>query len=75
VDRLDHGRVELDRVTVDAVMARMGHVMPELVARPDGAGRFQARGELFLMSGVWTVQVRMHGPAGAELAAVTVTVP
>ena len=74
VQRRDHGTVAVDQVALEAVMPRMGHAMPELLARPSGDGRFTATGQLFLMSGVWEVSARLSAP-GAPAETATVTVP
>ena len=74
VDRRDHGPVTLDQVALESVMPRMGHAMPELVARPTGGGRFTATGQLFLMSGVWLVSARLSTP-DEPVETATVTVP
>ncbi len=39
---------------------------PELAAAEREPGRFVAEGELFTMSGVWDVSIRLTGPAGEE---------
>ncbi|MDH6580227.1 FixH family protein [Kitasatospora sp. MAP5-34] len=71
VDRRDHAPVELERVTLAAVMPSMGHAMPALTAEPAGPGRYQTHGQLFLMAGSWQLTVSLNGPSGTE----TVTVP
>ncbi|MFI7612557.1 hypothetical protein ACIBP6_15155 [Nonomuraea terrae] len=57
---------DADTVAVSAVMPEMGHSTPELTAREQRPGRFLAEGELFSMSGVWDVSLRLDGPAGEE---------
>ncbi|MEV0612562.1 hypothetical protein AB0I81_04490 [Nonomuraea sp. NPDC050404] len=66
--RVDKG--DADSVMVSAVMPDMGHAMPELPATEREPGRFLAEGELFSMSGVWELSVRLDGPAGVEELAV-----
>ncbi|MEV0390635.1 hypothetical protein [Nonomuraea sp. NPDC050643] len=61
---------DADSVVLSAVMADMGHATPEVTARAVGRGRFQAEGELFAMSGVWELSIRLNGPAGEEELAV-----
>lgn len=74
VSRRDHGPVEVDRLALEAAMPRMGHATSQLKAENVGAGRFHATGELFPMSGVWELSVRLHGKEGTELTTVTVPV-
>ncbi|MEV1000515.1 hypothetical protein [Nonomuraea sp. NPDC050202] len=61
---------DADSVAVSAVMADMGHSTPELAATEREPGRFLAEGELFSMSGVWELSIRLDGPAGEEQLAV-----
>ncbi|MGP4095353.1 hypothetical protein [Nonomuraea sp. KM90] len=61
---------DADTVTLSAVMADMGHSTPELAAAEREPGRFVATGELFSMSGVWELSIRLDGPAGEEQLAV-----
>ncbi|MGW6933605.1 FixH family protein [Lentzea sp. NPDC054927] len=74
VSRRDHAPVEVDRLALEAAMPRMGHATSQLKAETVGPGRFHATGELFPMSGVWELSVRLHGKAGTELTTVTVPV-
>ncbi|MEU9884206.1 hypothetical protein [Sphaerisporangium sp. NPDC051011] len=62
--RLDRG--EADTVTVAAVMTTMGHAMPEVTARKTAPGQFVAEGDLFFMTGVWELSVRLAGRSGEE---------
>ncbi|MFB4286170.1 hypothetical protein ACBI99_00925 [Nonomuraea sp. ATR24] len=57
---------DADGLALSAVMPDMGHAMPELSAAEREPGRFVAEGELFTMSGVWDVSIRLTGPAGEE---------
>jgi hypothetical protein len=57
---------DADGVDLSAVMPDMGHAMPELAATEPEPGRFVAEGELFTMSGVWDLAIRLSGPAGEE---------
>ena len=75
VTRRDRAAVELDQVTVDAVMPSMGHATAALTARPDGPGRYRADGRLFAMAGSWQLSVRLHGTGGTDVVTVPVTVP
>ncbi|WP_433217464.1 hypothetical protein [Microtetraspora malaysiensis] len=61
---------EADTVALSAVMAEMGHSTPEISATKREPGRFVAVGELFPMSGVWELSIRLDGPAGEEQLAV-----
>ncbi|MGI5491463.1 hypothetical protein [Microtetraspora malaysiensis] len=61
---------DADTVALSAVMAEMGHSTPEISATKRGPGRFVAVGELFPMSGVWELSIRLDGPAGEEQLAV-----
>lgn len=56
-------------VAVSTVMPGMGHATPEIVADQRQPGRYRAEGELFPMTGVWEVSVRLTGPAGEEVLA------
>ncbi|MEV0163309.1 hypothetical protein [Nonomuraea fuscirosea] len=66
---------DADTVTLSAVMADMGHSTPEVTAREREPGRFLAEGELFAMSGVWELSIRLDGPAGEEQLAVKALIP
>ncbi|WP_336206149.1 hypothetical protein [Nonomuraea sp. LPB2021202275-12-8] len=57
---------DADGAALSAVMPDMGHAMPELVAGEPEPGRFVAEGELFAMTGVWDLSIRLTGPAGEE---------
>ncbi|MGN9847295.1 hypothetical protein ACTMTI_55385 [Nonomuraea sp. H19] len=57
---------DADTVALSAVMADMGHAMPEVAAREQAPGRFVAEGELFPMTGAWELSIRLDGPAGEE---------
>ncbi|MFF4774380.1 hypothetical protein ACFY05_16115 [Microtetraspora fusca] len=61
---------DADTVALSAVMAEMGHSTPEISATMREPGRFVAVGELFPMSGVWELSIRLDGPAGEEQLAV-----
>ncbi|WP_067175553.1 hypothetical protein [Microtetraspora niveoalba] len=63
-------RGDADTVALSAVMAAMGHSTPEISAAMREPGRFVAVGELFPMSGVWELSIRLDGPAGEEQLAV-----
>ncbi|MBB5957963.1 hypothetical protein FHS29_004571 [Saccharothrix tamanrassetensis] len=60
VTRHDHAAVDVDEVVIEAVMPSMGHAMPEVVARRRH-DRFEADGELFTMTGLWDVSLRLDG--------------
>ncbi|MEV5890644.1 hypothetical protein [Nonomuraea fuscirosea] len=66
---------DADTVTLSAVMADMGHSTPEVTAREREPGRFLAEGELFAMSGVWELSIRLDGPAGEEQLAIKALIP
>ena len=79
IDRPTTGRVTVDvrlssgdpdGVAVSAVMPAMGHAMPEITAREPEPGHFVAEGELFPMTGVWELSIRLDGPAGEEVLTV-----
>lgn len=79
IDRPTTGRVAVDvqltsgdpnGVAVSAVMPTMGHAMPEIAAREPEPGHFVAEGELFPMTGVWELSIRLNGPAGEEVLTV-----
>ncbi|WP_329084136.1 MULTISPECIES: hypothetical protein [unclassified Streptosporangium] len=61
---------DADTVALSAVMAEMGHSTPEISATEREPGRFVAVGELFPMSGVWELSIRLDGPTGEEQLAV-----
>ncbi|MGP3958078.1 hypothetical protein ACTWPT_18900 [Nonomuraea sp. 3N208] len=62
-------------VSVFAVMPHMGHTSTEIAAQRDGdAGRYVARGELFTMSGVWQLGIRVRGGRGTEVITVNTLV-
>lgn len=63
------GPVDADQVTIAPVMTQMGHSTPVVTAEPSTeTGRYEVTGPLFFMDGVWDVEVRVEGPAGAETA-------
>lgn len=59
-----------DTVALSSVMVDMGHSTAEFTATERQPGHFQAEGELFPMSGVWELSIRLDGPAGEEQLAV-----
>jgi hypothetical protein len=61
---------DADSLALSAVMADMGHATPEVSATEREPGRFVAEGELFSMSGVWELSLRLDGPSGQEELAV-----
>lgn len=63
-----------DEVVVSATMPQMGHATPEEAAQRLEPGHFRAVGDLFPMSGVWEVAVRVRGNAGEEVIPLTVLV-
>ncbi|NUO97436.1 MAG: hypothetical protein HOW59_05855 [Nonomuraea sp.] len=54
-------------VALSTVMSGMGHATPEIVADQRRPGSFHAEGELFPMTGVWELSIRLSGPAGEEV--------
>ncbi|NJP88227.1 hypothetical protein HCN51_01935 [Nonomuraea sp. FMUSA5-5] len=68
--QVEVGKGDADSVALSAVMADMGHSTPEVTATERQPGRFVAEGELFSMSGVWELSIRLDGPAGEEQLAV-----
>ena len=74
VQRRDHSPLSLDKVSVETVMPRMGHAMPQLVAQSNGPGKYRVQGQLFLMSGLWDVMVKLTDSTGTESATVEVAV-
>jgi hypothetical protein len=64
----------IEAVWLSAVMPEMGHATPEIPAQQRETGRFQARGELFTMPGVWELAIRVQGTGGTELITVNVLV-
>ncbi|OLF14350.1 hypothetical protein BLA60_04270 [Actinophytocola xinjiangensis] len=63
-----------ETVSLSAAMPHMGHAMPEISARPQGSGRFLAHGELFAMTGVWELAIRVEGETGGDTVTETITV-
>lgn len=53
-----------DSVSVEPVMAQMGHAFPPVLAVPDGSGGFRATGVGLPMSGQWEITVSVRGPGG-----------
>ena len=53
-----------DAVTVEPVMAQMGHALAPVPAGPDGPGRFRAADVGLPMSGQWEITVSLRGPGG-----------
>ncbi|MEV6644834.1 FixH family protein [Amycolatopsis sp. NPDC051371] len=53
-----------DSVSVEPVMAQMGHAFAPVLAVPDGPGRFRVTGVGLPMSGQWEISVSVHGPGG-----------
>jgi hypothetical protein len=51
-------------VTVEPVMAQMGHALAAVPAGPDGPGRFRATDVGLPMSGQWEITVSLRGPGG-----------
>ncbi|HKN56497.1 MAG TPA: hypothetical protein VJX66_28660 [Amycolatopsis sp.] len=51
-------------VSVEPVMAQMGHALAPVPAGPDGAGHFRADGIELPMSGQWELAVTLNGPGG-----------
>ncbi len=70
VTRHDERPVGLAEVVIEPVMPAMGHAMPHLVARRHD-DRFEARGELFTMGGLWDVSLRLAGETVTVQIAVT----
>jgi hypothetical protein len=64
---------EPTQVTLTTVMAHMKHPGPTVQASRLDDGQYQAQGEFFTMFGDWHVEVRLHGPAGEEVALFEVT--
>jgi len=64
----------VEAIWLSAVMPEMGHATPEVPAQQRETGRFQARGELFTMPGVWELAIRVQGTGGTELITVNVLV-
>lgn len=60
-------------VTLTTVMVHMKHPGPTVQASRLDDGQYQARGEFFTMLGAWHIEVRLHGPAGPEVALFEVT--
>jgi hypothetical protein len=81
LERAGTGVVDIDvripggeEVTLSAVMPAMGHATPAIGARRAGDGRFAARAELFTMTGLWQLSIRVRGAAGAEEITIDVLV-
>ncbi|MCR6485499.1 FixH family protein [Amycolatopsis sp. OK19-0408] len=53
-----------EAVTVEPVMAQMGHAFAPVPAGPDGPGRFRAANVSLPMSGQWEITVSLRGPGG-----------
>jgi len=51
-------------VTIEPVMAQMGHALAAVPAGPDGPGRFLATDVALPMSGQWEITVSLRGPGG-----------
>lgn len=51
-------------VTVEPVMAQMGHALAPVPAGPDGPGRYRATDVGLPMSGQWEITVSLRGPGG-----------
>jgi len=78
VRRHDGAPVQLDVVTLEPVMAQMGHATPAMTAERVGPGRFTTRvttrGALVEMPGQWEVLVLLGRPPDAEFTIVPVLV-
>ncbi|AXB45764.1 FixH family protein [Amycolatopsis albispora] len=65
-DALGHPAEGLE-VTVEPVMAQMGHALEPVPATPRAPGRYHAADTLLPMSGQWEITVRLRdGTAGTE---------
>lgn len=65
---------DADTVAVSAAMPSMGHATPEVAAEEREPGHYVAEGELFTMTGVWDLSIRLSGPAGEETVTVKVLI-
>ncbi|MFC0625818.1 hypothetical protein [Kribbella deserti] len=76
VKDLNGGPAAVRAVSLESAMPSMGHATAVVQALPEGenTGAFGARGELFPMSGVWEVTVRLDTADGPDAATVTVSV-
>ncbi|MFO7169854.1 MAG: FixH family protein [Chloroflexota bacterium] len=66
--------VTAERVVIAPVMRDMGMASPEVLAQPDGPGRYVARGEFFSMLGIWELDVRVTAGGFQETATFRVEV-
>ena len=66
--------VVADQVVLTPVMREMGMMAPELSAQPVAPGRYEAKGQLFVMTGAWEVDVRVSAGGVDEVATFNVDV-
>jgi hypothetical protein len=64
----------VDEVVIAPVMRDMGMASPEVVAQPDGPGRYTARAAFFSMLGLWELDVRLVSEGVEETVTFTVQV-
>ncbi|MBN6035212.1 FixH family protein [Amycolatopsis sp. 195334CR] len=64
-DPLGHPAEGLE-VTVEPVMAQMGHALEPVTAPAKGPGRYHAAETLLPMSGQWEITVRLRDHTGTE---------
>jgi hypothetical protein len=66
--------VVADQVVLAPVMREMGMMAPEISAYPVAPGRYEAKGQLFVMTGAWEVDVRVSAAGADEVATFKVEV-
>jgi hypothetical protein len=59
---------EPSQVVLAPAMPSMNMTGSETVATKVDDGRYEARGEFFSMEGDWSIEVRIEGPGGQEVA-------
>ena len=67
--------IAVDQVVLAPVMREMGMAAPEVTAQAVASGRYQAKGQLFVMAGVWEVDVRISAGDTEEVASFKIEVP
>jgi hypothetical protein len=61
-------------VTASGTMAQMGHAGQVTTGQPIGPGRYRLSGDLFPMSGRWSLRVRVRQPGNTSVATLPVVI-